>query len=289
MSDSNSSFRRKPDWLKAKSILTPESEEVMAMLRKYNLHTVCEEAGCPNCGECFSRKTATFLIMGPICSRGCRFCQVTKGTPLAIDESEPEKIAEAAKLLGLKHIVITSVTRDDLSDGGASHFAAVIKSIRSKLADRIKIEVLIPDFQGSTSALKTVITAGPDILNHNIETVPSLYGKVRPEAIYTRSLNLLSAVKSIEPDMITKSGIMLGLGESQHDVIQTLQDLSEHDCDLITIGQYLAPSKEHLEVVEYIHPDQFAWYKTQALALGFKNVASGPMVRSSYMADQLSF
>lgn len=281
-------FKRKPDWLKAKSVLTPESLAVKDILREHQLHTVCEEAGCPNCGECFSRKTATFLIMGPVCSRGCQFCQVSKGCPAPLDEDEPAHIASAVKLLDLRHVVITSVTRDDLPDGGSKHFASVIEAIRQQMGKRIIIEVLIPDFQGDNLALKQVLDAGPDILNHNIETIPALYEKVRPQADYNRSLRLLAKAKEIKPDVITKSGLMLGLGESAEAVLQTLADLRVHDCDLLTIGQYLAPSKAHLPVEAYIHPDQFAWYKKEALKLGFHDVASGPLVRSSYMAEQLA-
>lgn len=280
-------FVRKPDWLKAQSINTPISLEVQKLLRKYNLHTVCEEAGCPNCGECFNRRTATFLIMGSVCSRGCRFCQVTKGNPAELDRNEPEHIAQAVSLLGLKHVVITSVTRDDLPDGGSEHFANVIRAVRKKSNDNITIEVLIPDFGGSYSSLESVLSAKPDVLNHNIETVRSLYSDVRPQANYDRSMQLIRRSRKIVRSVKTKSGIMLGLGEKQSEVLQTLRDLRENDCDLLTIGQYLAPSRDHLEVVEYVHPDVFEFYKEQAIAMGFRNVASGPLVRSSYMADQL--
>ena len=300
-------FQRKPAWLKAQTANTSTSHEVKKLLRDYNLHTVCEEAGCPNCGECFSRRTATFLIMGSVCSRNCRFCQVVSGCPQPLDEEEPARIAQAVAVLGLRHVVITSVTRDDLPDGGSAHFSRVIRAIRElsadadhtgansaaeKLGDSDRqmpvIEVLIPDFQGDFSALRTVVEARPSILNHNIETVPALYHTVRPEADYVRSLQLLSRVKQINPDMLTKSGLMLGLGEQQEEVIQTLKDLRAHACDLVTIGQYLAPSKNHLPVHEYIHPDVFALIRKEALAMGFKAVASGPLVRSSYMAEQVA-
>ena len=302
----NKPFQRKPAWLKAKSANTSISHEVKKILRDYQLHTVCEEAGCPNCGECFSRKTATFLIMGSVCSRNCRFCQVASGCPQPLDDDEPAHIAKAVALLGLRHVVITSVTRDDLPDGGAAHFARVIRAIRAQAAAELSglhetpgaaddddwqapvIEVLIPDFQGQLAALKTVVDARPSILNHNIETVPALYDTVRPEADYQRSLQLLSRVKQINPDLLTKSGLMLGLGEQQEDVIQTLKDLRAHACDLLTVGQYLAPSKNHLPVHEYVHPDVFAMIEKEALGLGFRSVASGPLVRSSYMAEQVA-
>ena len=273
---------QKPEWLKIKANAT-KTREVTEMLRSLNLHSVCEEANCPNRMECFEKKTATFMILGKHCTRNCTFCNVDKQKPGQVDENEPLNIAEAIKKMGMKHVVITSVTRDDLPDGGAGHFAKVIREI-GNLNQGITVEVLIPDFQGDEEALKKVIDEKPDILNHNIETIPRLYPEVRPKAVYERSLELLQKAKQIDPKTITKSGIMVGLGETFDEVIQTFKDLRAVGCDLLTVGQYLAPSKQHHEVVEYIHPDTFAAYKAQALELGFKYVASDPFVRSSYNA-----
>lgn len=275
-------IQKKPEWLKIKASAT-KTREVTEMLRSLNLHSVCEEANCPNRMECFEKKTATFMILGKHCTRNCTFCNVDKQKPGQVDENEPLNVAEAIKKMGMKHVVITSVTRDDLPDGGAGHFAKVIKEIRN-LNQGITVEVLIPDFQGNEEALKKVIDEKPEILNHNIETIPRLYPEVRPNAVYERSLELLQKAKKIDPKTITKSGIMVGLGETFDEVIQTFKDLRAVDCDLLTVGQYLAPSKQHHEVVEYIHPDTFAAYKAQALELGFKYVASDPFVRSSYNA-----
>ncbi|MHB1151734.1 MAG: lipoyl synthase [Eubacteriales bacterium] len=281
----NMPVKRKPEWLKVKSNTGSVNTEVTEMLRSLNLHTVCEEASCPNCGECFGNKTATFMILGNNCTRNCRFCNVGNGIPSEIDHSEPQHIAEAVKKLGLRHVVITSVTRDDLPDGGSSHFADVIESIKKYLKDEPPvIEVLIPDFSGDFSALETVINAKPDIINHNIETIPRLYAAVRPQAIYERSLTLLKKVHETNPEIVTKSGIMLGLGESSDEIYEVLRNLRNSGCMLLTIGQYLAPSKLHHPVIDYIHPDIFEEYKKQAYTLGFKYVASGPLVRSSYMA-----
>jgi len=277
--------QRKPDWLRVRLTNGAERKEVEDILKRLSLHTVCEEALCPNLLECFGRKTATFMILGKNCTRNCTFCNVTKNIPETVDKDEPLHVAEAVRDLKLKHVVVTSVTRDDLPDGGASHYAEVIGKVR-ELNPKVIIEVLIPDFTGSYDALKTVIDARPDILNHNIETVPRLYSEVRPMAIYERSLELLHNVKKISSDMYTKSGIMLGLGETQEEVIEVLKDLRNVGCDFLTVGQYLAPSKQHHPVVEYIHPDMFEMYKTKALELGFKYVASGPLVRSSYQADK---
>jgi lipoic acid synthetase len=278
---------RKPEWLKVKSNTGKENVEVMNMLRALNLHTVCEEAGCPNCGECFGKRTATFMILGNNCTRNCRFCNVTKGIPTPVDMNEPQNLAEAVKKLGLRHVVITSVTRDDLLDGGALHFAKVITAIKNELKDKAPIiEVLIPDLQGDYDALNTVINAKPDIINHNIETIPRLYSTVRPMAIYERSLELLRRVKEINPDITTKSGIMVGLGESFEEVLAVFKDLLKNNCEILTVGQYLAPSKLHHPVIEYVIPQTFDEYKKQGEALGFKFVASGPLVRSSYMADK---
>jgi lipoic acid synthetase len=279
--------QRKPDWLKVKSSSGAVNIEVEKMLRTLGLHTVCEEAGCPNCGECFARRTATFMILGRFCTRNCRFCNVTKQTPTEVDADEPQNIAIAIKKLGLRHVVITSVTRDDLADGGAEHFAKVIGAIKLATDSATPvIEVLIPDFQGNEQSLKTVIAAKPDIINHNIETVPRLYSAVRPMAVYNRSLELLARVKKLDSHITTKSGIMLGLGETYDEVKATMADVLKTGCDLLTIGQYLAPSKKHIPVVEYIHPDVFAQYKIEGEQMGFKYVASGPLVRSSYLADK---
>ncbi len=280
-------YQRKPDWLKVRLQGAEKLTEVKEMLKRLSLHTVCEEANCPNIIECFGRKTATFMILGRICTRNCTFCNVTKGHVQAVDPEEPSHIAQAVKQLNLKHVVITSVTRDDLPDGGAGHFARVIEQIR-ELDKRIVIEVLIPDFQGDNEALAKVVKAKPKIINHNVETVPRLYPAVRPKAIYQRSLELLKNVKEMDNTILTKSGIMLGLGEEEQEVIHVLQDLREVECDLLTIGQYLAPSSQHHPVVEYIHPEIFERYKKVGLEMGFQYVASSPLVRSSYHAEQVS-
>lgn len=281
----NMPVKKKPEWLKVKSNTGNVNEEVTTVLRTLNLKTVCEEANCPNCGECFGNKTATFMILGKYCTRNCSFCNVSNGIPAEIDRSEPQHIAEAVKKLGLHHVVITSVTRDDLPDGGASHFAHVIESLKSFLKEEPPvIEVLIPDFAGNLHALETVINAKPDIINHNIETIPRLYASVRPQAVYERSQKLLRTVYESIPGIVTKSGIMLGLGETYHEINDVFLDLRKNNCMLLTIGQYLAPSKLHYPVKEYIHPDVFENVKKQAYSLGFKYVASGPLVRSSYKA-----
>ena len=276
---------RKPDWLKIKFSQPSRLTEIKGMLRRLSLHTVCEEAACPNMMECFGRKTATFMILGKNCTRNCRFCNVHGGTPEPVDELEPEHVAEAVAELGLKHVVVTSVTRDDLPDGGAGHFARVIDRL-SPLA--VTVEVLIPDFLGDRSALSIVVQAGPHIVNHNVETVPRLYPEVRPQAQYERSLHLLSEVKSLNSGIYTKSGFMLGLGETEDEVIAVLQDLRSVDCDILTIGQYLAPSKEHYPVAEYVHPDMFARYQDMAYEMGFVHAVAGPLVRSSYHADEFA-
>ncbi len=278
---------RFPEWLKRRIPASANISQTNEILKKLNLNTVCESAICPNRGECFSKKTATFMILGNVCTRNCRFCAVPGDKPQPVDYQEPDKIVEAVKLLGLKHIVITSVTRDDLSDGGAGHFSEVIKKLKAFNKDLI-VEVLTPDFAGSSSAIKTVTSAKPDIYNHNLETVPELYKTVRPEAEYKRSLNLLKLVKSIDETVYTKSGIMVGLGESFEQVKQVLYDLRDVDCDIVTIGQYLAPSNEHLMVKEYIHPDVFEEYKALGEELKFKHVAAAPFVRSSFNAADFS-
>lgn len=279
-------IKPKPDWLKIKLYGSNKLNEVVELLNKLSLHTVCEEANCPNLMECFSKKTATFMILGRICTRNCTFCSVTKGNVDKVDTNEPGNIAQAALQLNLKHVVITSVTRDDLSDGGAGHFANVIRKIQ-ELSREIVIEVLIPDFKGDSNALQKVVTAKPEIINHNIETIPRLYSMVRPMAVYERSLELLKNVKLLDNSIYTKSGIMVGLGETVDEVIYVLKDLRNVGCDFITIGQYLAPSKNHYPVAEYIHPDIFEMYKKTALEIGFKHAASAPLVRSSYHADDV--
>lgn len=276
---------KKPDWLKIKVSNSTNLVEVEQILDRLSLNTVCEEANCPNRIECFNRKTATFMILGRICTRNCTFCNVEKLHPQPVDADEPFHVAQAVKELGLKHVVITSVTRDDLPDGGAEHFAKSIDEIR-KLTGKVVIEVLIPDFMGSIDALALVVKAKPQIINHNIETVPRLYATVRPMAIYKRSLELLSNVKSMDESIFTKSGIMLGLGEEEQEVMGVFKDLRDSGCDFLTVGQYLAPSKKHHPVIEYIHPDVFEKYRELGMKMGFKHVASGPLVRSSYMADR---
>ncbi|MCX7615343.1 MAG: lipoyl synthase [Clostridiales bacterium] len=276
---------KKPEWLKVRYQSGGERARVEQMLAGLSLNTVCEHASCPNLMECYSRKTATFMILGSICSRNCKFCNVSKGKPVPVDPQEPENVAKAVETLGLKHAVITSVTRDDLPDGGSGHFAEVIKRIRL-LNPKVTTEVLIPDFKGELEQLKTVADACPDVINHNVETVPRLYPNVRPMAVYERSLQLLANVKKLNPKILTKSGIMVGLGEKTEEVLEVLRDLRAVDCDLLTIGQYLAPSPEHHKVIEYIRPEVFEYYKTEGEKMGFRHVASGPLVRSSYHADE---
>lgn len=275
-------MKSKPEWLKIKYD-GKKMLEVNNKLRDLHLHSVCEEANCPNRAECFGKKTATFMILGRNCTRNCKFCNVEKENPTPIDPKEPANIAQAVKDMDMKHVVITSVTRDDLDDGGASHFAKVIEEVHAVGQD-ITVEVLIPDLQGNIDALKEIIAAKPEIINHNLETINKLYETVRPMANYKQSLNLLKNVKSIDSSIGTKSGIMLGLGEEYEEVLKLMKDLVEVKCDILTIGQYLAPSTKHHPVIEYIHPDLFQQYKEDGLKLGFKYVASSPLVRSSYNA-----
>jgi len=277
---------RKPRWLKRSLPTGGAHEKVRALLKEGRLHTVCQEAKCPNLWECFSRRTSTFLIMGAHCTRNCRFCAVGHGPSGPPDPSEPERVAEAAKRLGLSYVVITSVTRDDLSDGGAGHFAGTIEAIR-KTMPKALVEVLVPDFQGSKTALQTIVAARPHVLNHNLETVPRLYASVRPEALYGRSLELLMRAKQYDPMLPTKSGLMLGLGESSKEVEETLQDLFDAGCRILTLGQYLQPTRQHLKVDRFIDPEEFGHWKERALRMGFSQVASGPLVRSSYRAKEL--
>jgi len=274
----------KPRWIRVRL----PSAEKYARIKKLRdgkcLHTVCEEAGCPNIGECWEKGNATFLILGDICTRNCRFCAVKAGNPESMDVEEPLRVAQAVKALNLKHVVVTSVTRDDLSDGGAATFAEAIRQIRCENS-QCTIEVLIPDFKGSREALQTVMEAQPGILGHNVETVPRLYPDVRPQAVYQRSLTLLRAAKDMDSDVLTKSGIMVGLGESTDEVVDVMHDLRIGGCDIFTIGQYLRPSKLHLPVVRYYTPDEFAELGRVGRNMGFRWVESGPLVRSSYRAE----
>ena len=276
----------KPPWLKKRIPPIQEIEKVRSILEGATLHTVCEEARCPNLGECFSKGTATLLILGRICTRNCGFCAVEHGAPPPLDKKEPENAARAVEEMGLRYVVITSVTRDDLPDGGASHYARVIRAIRA-LDRKIRIEVLIPDFQDNLRALITVIEEGPDVLNHNVETVPRLYPLVRPQADYGRSLRLLKRAKEHFPGVLTKSGWMLGLGEERSEVLNLMRDLREAGVDFVTIGQYLQPRQDRLPVVRYVPPEEFDELRKTGEAIGFKSVASGPFVRSSYHASRM--
>ncbi|WKY49197.1 lipoyl synthase [Eubacteriaceae bacterium ES3] len=280
--------KKKPDWLKVQFKSTPEMKTVKNLISDLSLNTICLEANCPNRVECYNRKTATFMILGRNCTRNCTFCNVTKNEPDPVDQDEARRIGEAVKNLGLRHAVITSVTRDDLPDQGAKQFAQVVYEIR-KASPETRIELLIPDMQGQEELIDIVLDSEPDFLNHNIETIARLYGRVRPTASYQRSLDVIRYAKQTRPDLKTKSGMMLGLGETEAEVIETMNDLIEYGCDILTLGQYLQPSKEHLEIEEYISPNQFDDYKKIALELGFKSVASAPLVRSSYHADELDF
>jgi len=280
----------KPAWLKKHLPRGGDYARVTRLLSGAKLHTVCQEANCPNMFECFSKDTATFMILGDQCTRHCRFCNITARPPLPVDPDEPARVANAARDLGLQYVVVTSVTRDDLPDGGAAHFAAVIRAIRQMGQDSgqtVRVEVLIPDFNGDVHALKTVMDAGPDVINHNIETVEYLYIQARPEAEYQRSLDLLRHVKRLNPDMPAKSGVMAGLGETRSQLEQTLQDLVDHGCDMLTIGQYLQPTRNHLPVHKFYPPEEFDELADIARHMGFKKVASGPFVRSSYNAEAL--
>jgi lipoic acid synthetase len=279
--------RRLPSWLKRPlGHGGRRYDEVDAVLSAASLHTVCREAKCPNRSECYSRGTATFLVMGPTCTRSCGFCGVTHGAPHKLDKNEPARVCDAAIALGITHAVITSVTRDDLDDGGASHFAETIRQLRRRIP-RLTVEVLVPDFRGNDQALETVLGAGPHVFNHNIETVPRLYPVVRPQASYIRSLEILAKAARSGVQLRVKSGLMVGLGETPHEVLETLRDMRARGCHLVTIGQYLQPSKEQIPVVEFVHPDQFDYYRTQALAMGFSDAQAGPFVRSSYKAETM--
>ena len=272
---------RHPRWLKVPLPAGKNFQDVRRLIEQYQLNTVCQSAHCPNIGDCWGKRTATFMILGDVCTRNCRFCAVQPGVPGIIDAGEPMRVAEAVAALSLRYVVITSVTRDDLPDGGASIFAATIREIK-KAAPSCHVEVLIPDFQGSAPALSTVIAAKPDVLNHNIETVPSLYPLVRPQADYRRSLSLLAMAK--QQGMITKTGLMLGLGETVEEIIAVMQELRDVNCDLLTLGQYLQPSSKHLLIDRYVTQEEFKRLKQVGMNLGFLHVESGPLVRSSYHA-----
>ncbi len=276
----------KPRWLKRKLPSGPQYERIRHLIKDQCLSTVCQEAMCPNQFECFGKGAATFMILGDRCSRNCRFCAVGHGPQGPPDADEPRRVAEAVRTMELSYCVVTSVTRDDLSDGGAAHFAATIGAIRDMNPNTL-IEVLIPDFQGNTEALTTVLSARPEVLNHNLETVASLYPTVRPQAGYRQSLAVLRQSKAIAPEIVTKCGIMVGLGESREELHQLMRDLHQVGCDILTIGQYLQPSKNHLAVVRYLPPEEFAELEQEALALGFGAVAAAPFVRSSYQAESL--
>jgi lipoic acid synthetase len=277
---------KKPPWLTRRLPSGPEYEKIRGLMKRGRLHTVCQEAKCPNIWECFSNRTATFLILGDRCTRNCRFCAVAHNPVEPPDPAEPMRVAQSVEKLGLAYVVVTSVTRDDLADGGAGHFAKTIREIHRRIPEAV-IEVLIPDFKGDAEALRTVLEARPQVLNHNIETVPRLYTAVRPGAVYTRSLELLGRVRTIDASIPTKSGLMLGLGETTAEIRQTLQDLLDAECRMLTMGQYLQPSKDHLPVARFVPPAEFDQWQKTAFQMGFSEVASGPFVRSSYHAKEL--
>ena len=277
---------RKPSWIRAKSPAGPAVQRLKRVLRENQLYTVCEEASCPNLGECFTHGTATFMIMGDICTRRCPFCDVAHGRPDKLDPNEPRQLAQTVKAMGLRYVVITSVDRDDLRDGGAGHFVACIEAVRNLNPDT-QIEILVPDFRGRMErALKTLHQAPPDVFNHNLETVPRLYKKVRPGSDYQWSLALLQQFRQTHPEVPSKSGLMLGLGETLEEVEQVMQDMRDHQVEMLTLGQYLQPSRHHLPVERFVHPDEFEFLHETGKKLGFSQVASGPMVRSSYHADR---
>jgi lipoyl synthase len=279
--------RKHPDWIKVRAPVSPEYFRTKEPLKQMRLHTVCQEACCPNIGECFSHRTATFMLMGDVCTRNCPYCAVTHGKARPLDPREPRRVAEATAQLGLAHVVVTSVDRDDLADGGAAHFAATASAIK-ELNPTTRVEVLVPDFQGLHASVEQVVQAPVDIYNHNIETVPRLYKTARPGGRYPRSLDVLRHAKDtarrLSHELLTKAGVMLGLGEEPDEVMAVLADLRAVECDIITLGQYLRPSKDHLEVVRYVPPAEFAELRERALAIGFRHVESGPLVRSSYHA-----
>ena len=277
---------KRPDWLKVRLPAGPRYVELKNLMRTMELHTVCEEARCPNIGECWGHGTATFMILGDVCTRACRYCAVTSGKPHTLDLGEPRRVAEAVQKMGLKHAVVTSVDRDDLPDGGASLFAATIRKIHELNPD-CAVEVLTPDFQGSQEALQTVMEAGPEIFNHNIETVKRVFPRVRPgRSKYAVSIDLLRRAKELYPEGLTKSGLMVGLGETLDEIVDTMQDLRGAHVDILTIGQYLRPTPKHVAIDRYYHPDEFAQLREEGFALGFSHVESGPLVRSSYHAHE---
>jgi len=280
------SFReRKPPWLKVKAPGGPGYRRIQGLMRDKGLHTVCEEANCPNIGECWERGTATFMILGDVCTRRCGFCNVKSGVPDIVDRAEPFRVAYAVSRMGLKHCVVTSVDRDDLPDGGAGVFAETIRAIRGRAPD-CAVEVLTPDFRGQEMPLARVIDARPDVFNHNVETIPRLYPKARRGSDFTRSCRVLLNAKRMDPEVVTKSGVMVGLGEEPEELIEAFSILREHEVEVLTVGQYLRPSEQHLPLVRYWTPDEFAALEREAYALGFESVASGPLVRSSYHADE---
>ncbi|NCP62824.1 MAG: lipoyl synthase [Alphaproteobacteria bacterium] len=276
-------YKKKPDWIRVKAPVSAEYETTRTLIKSKKLNTVCEEAACPNIGECWAKKHVTIMILGSVCTRACRFCNIKTGRPDLLDPHEPERAAEALSGLGLSHVVITSVDRDDLDDGGATQFARTIKAIRDATPETT-IEVLTPDFQRKEGALEIVVEANPDVFNHNVETVPRLYPTVRPGARYFHSINLLSRVKEMAPHMFTKSGLMVGLGENKAEIYQVMDDFRAADIDFITIGQYLQPSPKHHPVMDFIHPDEFNAYETMARGKGFLMVSASPLTRSSYLA-----
>jgi lipoic acid synthetase len=275
----------RPPWLKVRAPGGPNYLGLKGLVDDLNLHTVCESARCPNIGDCWERRTATFMILGDVCTRSCGFCAIKTGRPQGLDLDEPYRVAEAVRHLGLRHAVITSVNRDELDDGGASIFAATIRAIRER-CPQTSIEVLIPDFEGNWDALGAVMDAGPDILNHNMETIARLYRVVRPQAKYPRSLELLRRARELAPHVLTKSGMMLGVGEELAEIRLAMADLRAVDCDILTLGQYLRPSLKHIPIIRYVSPEEFALLKGEGLAMGFQHVESGPLVRSSYHADE---
>jgi lipoic acid synthetase len=277
---------RKPDWIRVRAGGGQRFTEIKAILREKKLHTVCEEASCPNIGECFGHGTATFMIMGDLCTRRCPFCDVAHGRPNPLDAEEPRHLGETIAALKLKYVVITSVDRDDLRDGGAGHFVDCIKAVR-ELSPGTRIEVLTPDFRGRLDRALAVLDGGPpDVMNHNLETVPRLYRQARPGSDYAHSLQLLKQFKARHPHVPTKSGLMVGLGETNDEILEVMRDLRAHDVDMLTVGQYLQPSKHHLAVTRFVHPDEFRMFEDEAVKMGFANAACGPMVRSSYHADR---
>ena len=278
---------RRPDWLRVRLPVGDNYTDLKNLMRSKSLHTVCEEARCPNMGECWANRTATFMILGSVCTRSCGFCAVATGRPMTLDWEEPRRVAEAVTQMGLNHVVVTSVNRDELHDGGATLFAATIRWIR-RMNPECAVEVLTPDFKGSREALKVVMDAKPDVFNHNVETVPRLYRRVRPQAVYERSLEVLAWAKEMYPEKPTKTGFMLGLGETHDEIVALLGDIRAHNVDIVTIGQYLRPSPQHLPIERYVPPDEFREYARIGREMGFRNVYSGPLVRSSYHAwDQV--